>query len=86
MEAAVVHRLHTRMERRSGDISRHQRVSRTTSQRQVPVYRRGGVRASIVADPETSPVQLHGDVVVVSFIQQHSAVFISGDLKPEKAS
>lgn len=86
MKAAVVHCLHTGMRRESGDISGDQRVSWTMSQQHVPVYGRGGVRASIVADPEASPVQLHGNVIIVPFIQQHSAVFISGNLRPQRAS
>lgn len=84
MKAAVVDCLHTGMGRESGDISGEQRVSWTMSQQHVPVYGRGGVRASIIADPEASPVQLHGNVIVVPFIQQHSAVFISGNLRPQR--
>lgn len=86
MKAAIIHCLHTGMGRESGDISGDKRVSWTMSQQHVPVYGRGGVRASIVADPEASPVQLHSNVIVVPFIEQHSAVFISGNLRPQRTS
>lgn len=52
----------------------------------IPVNGGGGVRSGIVADPEASPVQLHGDVIVVSFVQQHSTVFISGNLRQQQAA
>lgn len=85
MKAAVVHRFHTG----AGESWRHQwasvgsccTVPQLVCTACLPVYCRGGVRSGIVADPETSPVQLHGNVIVISFIQQHSTVFISGNLR-----
>ncbi len=52
----------------------------------VPVYSRGRVRSGIVADPEASPVQLHGDVIIVPFIQQHTAVLICSNLKTQRVN
>lgn len=51
---------------------------------QVPVYSRWRVRSSVVADPEAPPVQLHGNVIIVSLIQQHSTVLICGNLKTQR--
>lgn len=50
----------------------------------VPVYSRRRVGPSIVADPEASPVQLHGNVIIVSFIQQHATVLICSNLKTQQ--
>lgn len=50
----------------------------------VPVYGRGRVGSGFVADPEAPPVQLHGDVIVVPFVEQHAAVLVCGNLKTRR--
>lgn len=50
----------------------------------VPVYGRRRVRSGVVADPEAPPVQLHGDVIIVPFIQQHTTVLICRNLRAQQ--
>lgn len=46
----------------------------------LPVDGRAGVTARIVADTHVALVQLHGDVVIVSVVQQDPIVLCRGDL------
>lgn len=50
----------------------------------IPVYSRRRIGSSVVADPEASPVQLHGNVIIIPFIQQHATVLIGSNLKTQQ--
>lgn len=53
-------------------------------ERSSPVNGRSRVRAGVVAGTDTPPVELNGDVVLVTFVQQDAAVLICGNLVRSK--
>lgn len=86
METAIVHCLHTERDRMAivclnTLVIHHMNEASVTLYVRVPVYSRRRIGSSIIADPEASPVQLHGNVIIVSFIQQHAAVLVCRNLK-----
>lgn len=48
--------------------------------RSSPVNGRSWVGAGVIAGTNTSPVELYGDMVFVTFIQEDSTIFICGNL------
>lgn len=92
MEITIIHCLHTesKRERHEGEIHfrhlYHPSCERGARERAfcIPVYSRRRIGSSVVADPEASPVQLHGNVIIIPFIQQHATVLIGSNLKTQQ--